>query len=244
MTKRSPAFQFYVNDYLSDINVQLMTAEEEGAYLRLLCFCWQDSDLSLPNNDEQLIVLSKLSKGGSTTMPPAVKKCFIPHPTKDGYITHKRLVLEAEKQRSWREKSAAGGKKSAENKRNSKGGSRVVQPKGYSSTSSSLSSSSSKKEKIIKKKVACKIPEDFCLDDKLIQFAKDRGMGDSEIKYQFEKFIAHWQAKGEVRESWPATWRTWVLNWQGWQKGKPAKPSGGRNKVSPSQMGEVSWSKS
>jgi len=141
MTKRSPAFQFYVNDYLSDINVQLMTAEEEGAYIRLLCFCWQDTDISLPDDDDQLFVLSKLSKGGSTKALAAVKKCFNQHPTKAGYLTHKRLILEAEKQQKWREKSASGGKKSAENKRKSKGGSRVVQPKGYSSTSFSSSSS-------------------------------------------------------------------------------------------------------
>jgi len=139
--KKSPAFQFYPNDWLSSPTTQIMTAEQEGAYIRLLCFCWQDDDISLKDDDDYLSALSRISKGGLTV----VKAAFNQHPTKQGYITHNRLLLEYEKQRAWRDKSSQGGKKSVENKRNFKGGSRVVQPKpNQHSTLLSSSSSSSK----------------------------------------------------------------------------------------------------
>ena len=54
MTVRSPAFQFYPNDWLSSQNITLMTPAEEGAYIRLLCYAWADPDCSIPNDDEIL----------------------------------------------------------------------------------------------------------------------------------------------------------------------------------------------
>jgi len=149
MSKKSPAFQFYPNDWLSSPTTQIMTAEQEGAYIRLLCFCWQDEDISLKDDDEYLAALARISKGGIRV----VKAAFNQHPTKQGYLTHNRLQKEHEVQLEWRRKSSEGGKKSAESKRNFKGGSRVVQPnvnqtstKFNSSSSSSSSSSKEKKE--------------------------------------------------------------------------------------------------
>jgi hypothetical protein len=64
--------------------------------------------------------------GGSAV----VRKKFIPHPHKSGYLTNERLIKEANKQKQWAEKSSIGGKKSAERraKQQSKldNGSRVV----------------------------------------------------------------------------------------------------------------------
>ena len=37
---KSPAFQFYPSDYTSSQRVRLLTLEEEGAYINLLCSCW------------------------------------------------------------------------------------------------------------------------------------------------------------------------------------------------------------
>ena len=41
---RPPAFQFYPNDWLSSPTILLMTPAQEGAYIRLLCYCWSDKD--------------------------------------------------------------------------------------------------------------------------------------------------------------------------------------------------------
>ena len=56
---KTPAFQFYPNDYLSDTNVMLMTAEQEGHYIRLLCICWKDG--SIPADWDKLKHFLKLN---------------------------------------------------------------------------------------------------------------------------------------------------------------------------------------
>jgi Protein of unknown function (DUF1376)/DnaB-like helicase C terminal domain len=56
----SPAFQFYPADYLADANVQMMTLEEEGAYIRLLSYCWREGTIPADNAS-----LSRLCKGAS-----------------------------------------------------------------------------------------------------------------------------------------------------------------------------------
>lgn len=147
---KSPAFQMYVNDWLSSPKIMLMTPAQEGAYLRLLLIAWNDPDCSIPDDDKQLAVLTRMGeewlKGGSTL----VRECFNQHPTKPGRLVNLRLLQEREKQRVWREKSQQGGIKSgqlrqekalAARAKRAKGGSRVVEPKGNSSSSSSSSSS-------------------------------------------------------------------------------------------------------
>jgi len=122
---KSPAFQFYPNDWLSSAAVILMTPEQEGAYSRLLCFDWASD--GIPDDDQTLAALSRLGegwfKGGSTV----VRKCFNQHPTKPGFLTNLRLQAEREKQQAWKEKSREGGIKSAQSRSNK--ASRVVQPK-------------------------------------------------------------------------------------------------------------------
>jgi uncharacterized protein YdaU (DUF1376 family) len=109
MNTKTPAFQFYAADYLADEQASLMTLEEEGAYIRLLAYCWREG--SIPA-DETL--LSRLCKGASTTVLRVVTACFQPCADRPDRLTHKRLDDEREKQAEWREKSAAGGRKSAE----------------------------------------------------------------------------------------------------------------------------------
>jgi len=47
---KSPSFQFYPRDWLGSQRVQMMTLEEEGVYIRLLCFCWTHG--SIPADPE------------------------------------------------------------------------------------------------------------------------------------------------------------------------------------------------
>jgi uncharacterized protein YdaU (DUF1376 family) len=141
---KPPAFQFYPNDWLSSSAVTLMTPEQEGAYIRLLCYDWASD--GIPDDDATLAALSRLGEGwfrGGSTM---VRKCFDQHPEKPGFLTNARLQSEREKQQAWREKSREGGIKSAESR--SKKGSRVVQPKvnrTVEPSGNTMSSSSSSK---------------------------------------------------------------------------------------------------
>ena len=140
MKTKSPAFQFYPADYLSDSNTIAFTAEQDGHYLRLLCLCWLEG--SIPINPKPLL------KGGETISDECLNpilKCFRLNRKKTALV-HPRLDAERCKQIAWREKSSAGGKASALKKRTVSGGngaSRVVTPKGNTSSSFISSSSSS-----------------------------------------------------------------------------------------------------
>lgn len=50
-------FPFYPSDYLSSATVQCMSLEQQGAYVRLLCYMWKTPDCTLPNDVEVLIRL-------------------------------------------------------------------------------------------------------------------------------------------------------------------------------------------
>ncbi len=109
--KRSPAFQFYTDDWLGSTNIMLMTPAQEGAYIRLLAIEWNDKDCSLPDDDEKLAVLSRLGKGWFKGGSEAIRKCFF---EKNGKLYNKRLLIERKKQKEWSRKSKKGGEKSAE----------------------------------------------------------------------------------------------------------------------------------
>ena len=139
MKTKSPAFQFYPADYLSDSNTIAFTAEQDGHYLRLLCLCWLEG--SIPIDPRPLL------KDGATISDECLNpilKCFRINRKKTALV-HPRLDAERCKQIAWREKSSAGGKASALKKRTVSGGngaSRVVEPKGNTMSLSSSSSSS------------------------------------------------------------------------------------------------------
>ena len=145
---KSPAFQFYPADYASSQRVRLMTLEEEGAYINLLCSCWLHG--SIPADPEMAARL--VGKGCSATLATTVLTMFTPS-SQAGRMVHDRLERERLKQSDWREKSASGGRKSAELR---KGGATTVQPPLPNGTnqkatlqSSSMSSSSSSSTSLV-----------------------------------------------------------------------------------------------
>lgn len=104
---KTPAFQFYPQDFISDINVKLMTCEERGAYISLLCHDWIEK--GLPSNDHALSILS----GAGTRWPEvktAVLKCFKKSRSR---IYNLRLKRERNKQETFRQSRSVAGKASA-----------------------------------------------------------------------------------------------------------------------------------
>lgn len=98
-----------------------MSLEEEGAYIRLISYCWQHG--SIPS--DPLSAAKLIGKGASTTLATTVLTMFEPSHDPGRYV-HDRLEKERAKQAEWKRKSAEGGRKSAEMR--SKGGSTTVQP--------------------------------------------------------------------------------------------------------------------
>jgi uncharacterized protein YdaU (DUF1376 family) len=125
-----PSFQFYPQDFISDLNVQSMTDAEVGRYIKLLCHCWIEDGLEIGSP-----LVDRWLKVGSILL-----RCFV---EKGGKYRNKRLDRERQKQINWREKSSRGGSHSAENKKNPNQGTTKAQPKGNQGSTLLSSSSSS-----------------------------------------------------------------------------------------------------
>lgn len=202
---KSPAFQFYPTDYIGSQRVRLMSLEEEGAYINLLCSCWQHG--SIPSDPQ--LAARIIGKGCTTTVATTVLTMFTPS-TEQGRMIHERLEQERGKQEAWRNKSAAGGRKSAEIR---KGGSRVVQqdhqPNGNTLSSSSSSSSNNRTDHSVIEAVWSAYPlkvgkKKACT---IIASLIKKGRNDLEEKVKaYAAAVATWPAGEEQYIPHPATW--------------------------------------
>ncbi|MGE5571104.1 MAG: hypothetical protein ACM3S5_18875 [Rhodospirillales bacterium] len=122
---KSPSFQFYPDSWLSSKDILLMTPAEEGAYIRLLALEWLEPDCGLPDDDEELAILSRL---GEAWAGKSGKKIRAKFRAEGGRLFNDRLLEEREKQAEWSRKSSAGGKRSAEVRRGKHDSATVVQP--------------------------------------------------------------------------------------------------------------------
>jgi hypothetical protein len=130
MKKKPPAFQFYASDWLGSTRIELMSAEQERGYLRLLLHCWNDPTCSLADDDEVLSRLSKMGEGWFNGGSRLVRECFVNHPTLVHRIINEKLFEVYQNNTNWREKSRLGGIKSGESRRKSKRHKAVTSMKG------------------------------------------------------------------------------------------------------------------
>lgn len=149
MKEKSPAFQFYPKDFLTDIKVILMSAEARGGYITLLCIDWLEDGFRA----DSLSKLAGLKEDSSAIAQ--LSECFMAHPSKQGFVTNPRLQKERAKQKDFSKERAAAGKKGAKGRWNKEldhmaqpstcDSSAIKEPmakNGSSSSSSSASSSS------------------------------------------------------------------------------------------------------
>ncbi len=124
--EKSPAFQFYPKEFLTDGNVAGMSLMERGAYITLLCVCWQE--ISLPVGVDRLANMVGISKAHFAKLWPAISVCFV---ERDGRLIHPRLEKEREKQAEFRRRQSDRGKASAAAREANRGSTTVpttVQP--------------------------------------------------------------------------------------------------------------------
>ena len=106
---KSPAFQFYPKDFLTDEHVALMSLSERGAYITLLCICWTEG--SLPSDPKRLSRLCGVSPSIMRRLWVALETCFRPHPSIDGRVIHPRLDRERISQAEFRRRQSDNGRK-------------------------------------------------------------------------------------------------------------------------------------
>src|SRR3990167_4401615 len=104
--EKSPAFQFYPKDFLTDSHVVAMTLSERGAYITLLCLCWLDR--SVPVELHALARICRVSVAAFTKLWPALEPCFT---VVDGRLVQGRIERERQKQDTYRSLKAAAGQK-------------------------------------------------------------------------------------------------------------------------------------
>lgn len=181
MTNKSPAFQFYPGDFLSDENVISMNCEERGIYITLLSICWIQG--SIPA--DQTKILRLLPNPIPPSLPKIVMDRFTPLPEKPDRLVNNRLEKERKKQSDFREKKSNSGKKGAESrwkKEQNNDGTAIVSPmakNGSLSSSSSSSSSSPLKPSEISEKSQTKNQDLQPLWDKCLEMVKSQVSAES-----------------------------------------------------------------
>jgi uncharacterized phage protein (TIGR02220 family) len=194
--KNPPSFQFYPQDFLSDLNVLSMNDEQVGKYTKLLCSCWIEDGLE---NGSPLV--EEWFKAH-----PILRRCFV---EKGGKYRNPRLDRERQKQINWQEKSKIGGLHSAEKKKLLKLTSTKGQPK-VNQRSTLLSSSSSSTSVVIIREIVSYLNEktgkNFSPKSKptiehiSARIAEGRTLDD--FKKVIEIKVAKWKGK-----TWPDTRR-------------------------------------
>jgi uncharacterized protein YdaU (DUF1376 family) len=112
-TNKPPAFLFYPDDFSSDGKVEVMTTEEVGAYILLLCKAWREEPVgSLPNDDRALAHWARLSEARWAEVRLRVLSAFLLG--KDGRWYQKRMCQEYERLRSSQKKRQKVAKNAAE----------------------------------------------------------------------------------------------------------------------------------
>jgi uncharacterized protein YdaU (DUF1376 family) len=99
---KAPAFQFYPKDFLTDENVRVMSLQERGAYITLICLCWTEG--SLPSDANRLARLCGIPSTMFRKLWPAIAVCF--REAGDDRLIHPRLEREREKQTSYRRRQS------------------------------------------------------------------------------------------------------------------------------------------
>jgi uncharacterized protein YdaU (DUF1376 family) len=97
MLNKSPAFQFYPGDFLSDSKVMLMSNAAVGCYTKLICHEWKDG--SIPKNINDIAKLCGESETEMAMLWQSIETCFNPHPKDATKLIHPRLNKERKKQK-------------------------------------------------------------------------------------------------------------------------------------------------
>lgn len=195
---KSPAFQFYVKDWLSDPQLRLASPSTKGIWIDLLCYMWSAPEKGkldlMPEN------FSKLTgaKNGDVELfiseAQAYNFCDISVTDNGNLQIYNRRMYREEKdrennrlrQKRYRDK----------HHRNAK-----VTP---------LSPTPSPTPTPTTKKKACAWPKDFVLTDTLKKYAIDNGIHPDKVDAFFDDFHDWAKSKGATYVDWEAAFRTRV----------------------------------
>jgi uncharacterized protein YdaU (DUF1376 family) len=99
----------FTDDWLSSLTIAGFTAEQEGAYVRLLLYEWKDPTCTLPFDEPTLANYSKLGSRWKKVGRPIIAACFI---QREGRLVNLKLyeVWQRVQEKSAKAKAAAEGR--------------------------------------------------------------------------------------------------------------------------------------
>jgi uncharacterized protein YdaU (DUF1376 family) len=103
-------FPVWVQDILLSQDYRLMTSAQRGGYVTLMFECWQDSHCSLPADDEQLRLLSMMTRK-EWVGAEIVRSRFQVHPEISSRLTHPRVYEIWSQEQDYRAKCSESGKR-------------------------------------------------------------------------------------------------------------------------------------
>lgn len=109
--KRLPWFPVYAAEMLADGRFQTWALEERGAWVTLLCYCWNDG--SIPSSISTLARLLHVDTGEMSRIWSAISDRFAPIPGDPSRLTSPRLEAERDKAGQIAAKRADAGRKGA-----------------------------------------------------------------------------------------------------------------------------------
>ena len=107
MAEKAPAFQFYPKDFLVDEHVALMSLQEVGAYVILLCHAWLEG--GIPPDCDRLARLCRVSTPAFSRLWPSLEPLFQPQGA-NGRLINRRMEEERAKQQSYKQAQADSGR--------------------------------------------------------------------------------------------------------------------------------------
>lgn len=143
MQNKSPAFQFYPKDWLSDGKTMALPLFAKGCYVTLLCYDWTDDGITDDSEKWKYMI------GGDALLCEDWEKVveqlislFVSHPDKKNHLTNPRLYRERQKQTAYSESKKRAGKAGAKRRWQShdSANSKPITNDSFSSSSSTSSS--------------------------------------------------------------------------------------------------------
>lgn len=212
--KRLPYFPFYPGDWLSSPTVAGLSLEQQGAYLRLLCYQWQDGPL--PTDISALSNLCGIDREAMAELWQGLGRAFTE--TEEGLV-NERLRKEKNKILNRRERLSEAGKRGA-NARWDKdeNGEAMAGPEGghgeamattESDTKAETKQSTSAREddETSGRSRAVKLPDGWEPNENHADIATEEGVN---LDREVEQFRDHAKANGRTQRDWDASFRNWL----------------------------------
>lgn len=232
---RPPAFQFYPKDWL-DFRVQRMSLAAQGAYLKILCFMWKDSQdqCSIINDDRAIATAIGVPCEVWKDLREEIQFPGDPILQDDGrFLRSGRLKQEAEKQQNHAKQQAEKGKRGAQKRwqkedshSHSTGhGAAIAEGMAENSSSSSSSLKEIQRENngsqqlarprtsqpnTKKKPVLIPLPDGFTISDDLWGWTVKKGFQREFVEQEFDKFCNDRLSKGVQYADWDRAFMTWL----------------------------------